>query len=624
MDEAALQAVAGGSVTRVDVTSGWQGEARSNVASLSDVWALAPERGVDQPRPVGRVLRQFYESLLAANRWLAEAALDELRARSLLNATNIRFLRVDLLATLGTPEEMRDDPRLSGISRLARPPAVTERLAIAANDLWIEPALVARGSGSDWQTVAGALEDVWPGLVTHLEQVTTLPTARCLVLGELLAQHPRVALLSEVAERYPDDPVAGMTVTGDACEAAPTQDRTALALFQDGDYLAALEMAEAGPLERSTASVALAAAVNLGDSTSAVRALARVDKLSSDNRKQLLATAVERTFYEQLLARTSSAHLPANWLDWLRNDWTDRPDLLAEWAHQWPKTPQDLDRDAGHLAEELIDALSDHRRGRVRNGLPVFVDWLVLDGLSPSGVALATTVFDILLSSEPGRIERQASLVLLEEVLVVGCTSREYSELIESASRQLALLGPRDAPWLSQCVDLLLLFTSYDRVRRDAFSSEAAGVARSWWERLEPSEQAVLQLVLADAGFTFSEAGSGKELEVEVGTGRSFRSVGIYSLLETASRVASEWIRKLFPQVERIEVSSEHVNSQSLSALVRSSDVMLVQTSHAKHAATRAIEAASLDPTRLVLVHGRGATALVRALLTWANGESLA
>jgi len=53
---------------------------------------------------------------------------------------------------------------------------------------------------------------------------------------------------------------------------------------------------------------------------------------------------------------------------------------------------------------------------------------------------------------------------------------------------------------------------------------------------------------------------------------------------------------------------------------VRGSDVILVQTSHARHAATMAIER-SVESSRLVRVNGRGATSLFRALLEWAAAD---
>ena len=84
VDQASLGLVSAATVVRIDVAPGWQAEARESVAALLEVWALTPARGVDQPRPVGRVLRQFYESLLAADRVAAEAALDEIKTRALL------------------------------------------------------------------------------------------------------------------------------------------------------------------------------------------------------------------------------------------------------------------------------------------------------------------------------------------------------------------------------------------------------------------------------------------------------------------------------------------------------------------------------------------------------------
>jgi hypothetical protein len=88
VDHAAIDLVPSGSVLRVDVAQGWVDRARQNVESLTNVWSIEPDRVVDQPRPVGRVLRQFYESLVGYDRAQADAALDELRGRALLSATN--------------------------------------------------------------------------------------------------------------------------------------------------------------------------------------------------------------------------------------------------------------------------------------------------------------------------------------------------------------------------------------------------------------------------------------------------------------------------------------------------------------------------------------------------------
>lgn len=609
-------------VLRVDITTGWHTAARENVSSLLDVWTLTPERGLDLPRPVGRVLRQFYESLLAADRSAAETALDEIRARALLTPTNVRFLRVELLSTLGSPVEIRDDPSLRGISLLSRPPAVTDRLATAADALLVAPALARGADSAEWTLVAQQLEEAWPGLVTHPSQVTSVAGARCLALAEILASEPRHHVLASLADDWSDDDVVGVLAEK---YQPPGQSKVqphvgALELYHAGEYELALTTIEADAPDRRTAAVALAAAVNLGDSGSATRALTLVERLATEDREQLLEQAVERVFHEQLLGRTADARVPDGWLTWLTEDWPDRPDLLSDWASSWDRSPHELTRSAQDIATELLDALNDGRRSRVRNGLPVFTEWLLGPGdLDPGAVSLATTVLDIMLSSEPGRIERQAALLLLDEVFAAGCSSAEYSEVLDAISRQLHEIGPRDAAWLAQCLDLILLSASPKPATKAAVLSTSFALVQSWGDRVDRTEEVLLKHVFHDAGMEIPDrSGRPDEEPSNGGPTKSFRSVGIYSLLEPAARIAARWITETWPGVQ-VKLSHDHVNSRALESIVQSSDVMLVQTSRAKHAATHAIETASTSPSTVVLVHGRGATSLLRALLLWSR-----
>jgi len=620
MDRAAIGLVPAGSVLRVDVASGWVDRTLQNVESLTTIWAIEPDRGVDQPRPVGRVLRQFYESVVGNDRAQAEAALDELRGRALLSATNLRFLRVELLSSLGTPQELRDDPLLKDISLLARPPAVTESLAAAADVLLVNSDLTSHPTATkELRSAAECLDAIWPALVTQAYQVTTLATARCFALGQLLLDRPQEQHLRDLSARYAGDPVIAGVLEASGGEQSPPakQPVTPLSAFYDGDYEAALEIAVTRVADRSTAAIALAAAMNLQDSAAATRALAIVDDLSDADRASLLKGVVERNFFESLQALTSDARTPMDWLDWLNADWPDRPDLLAEWSRTWSRAPDKVAAAADELAETLIDALNDSRRSRVRNGIPVFVEWLISDGVAPSAVSLATTTFDIMLSSEPGKTERQAALSLLEGVLSVGCTTQEYSELLSAITRELSVIGPRDGQWLAQVIDLLLLSACPDSAERTTLIARAAGLAQSWKDRIDPSDAILLGLLFRESGAQFTlpdhDASPGQEAP-------PFRAVGVYSLMESAIRVVTSWIKERWPDV-KVRSSSAAGNSASLDSLVKGVDVMLVQTSHAKHSATGAINMAVTDPSRLVLVHGRGATSLMRALLDWVGAK---
>ena len=330
-------------------------------------------------------------------------------------------------------------------------------------------------------------------------------------------------------------------------------------------------------------------------------------------------SAVERNFFDSLQALTAEQRIPTDWLDWLNGDWPDRPDLLAEWSHDWPRTAEYVSATADYLAATLIDALNDSRRPRVRNGIALFVEWLTAGGVLPSAVGLATTVFDIMLSSEPGKTERQAALVLLDEVLAAGCTSQEYREIVRAITRELSLIGPREASWLAQVIDLLLLSACPDSDERTAVIARAAGVAQAWTDRIDQSDAFVLRLLFRGAQTEFELA---DEYDAPGRIVRPFKSVGIYSLMEGAIRVVTSWIEDRWPDVN-VRASSEPDSSKSLASLAQGVDVMLVQTSHAKHAATAAIGTAVTDPSRLVLVNGRGASSLMRALLSWAEGASI-
>jgi hypothetical protein len=611
MDRAALANFDGWRILSADVNDSWQNAARDSVTVLLDVWSLAPERSVDAPRPVGRVLRQFYEALLGTSREDAEAALTELRARALMNATNLRFLRLHMLSELASPQALRDDPQMQGLTLLARPPAVTERLAAAADALVIHPAVDANLA---FEAIGRDLERIWPGLVTERHQVTTASTARCFALVEIAMPSPRGPLLSDVANLFPDDPLLRGVAARWGTPPQPAAVVTALAHYHRGEYDLALTAAERDTAGRQTVGVALAAAVNLTTGEAASRALALFANLDARDQDHLEQNAVEAVVLEKLRAVTSGSRTPTGWLDWLQGDWADRPDLLEDWAHGWASPCSDGNEPAGELAVELLGALNDARRGRVRNGLPVFVNALLDVDLTASGVSLAVTLFDILLSSEPGRIERQASLAMLDEILRVGISTKEHDEILNAIDEQLQLLGPRDASWLVQVVDLLALHSSPQVDRREATLALACSTALAWRDRLDVLDAKLLSYLFPEAGFDATPSPAERDAPTE----RRPTTVGIYSLLESATRQATVWIRAKWPEVE-IRTSSDHVNSDALTAMARGVDVFLVQTSHAKHAATQAIEAAIGDRSRLVLVNGRGASSLVRALLQWAS-----
>ena len=628
VDERAALLNDNGILLRSRVTAGWQGEARRNVRSLVDVWTLTPERAPHTPRPVGRVLRHFYEAIAARDRGSATDALEEIRAGGLLSAANIRFLRVELLGRLGTPEDLQSDPLLADISLLRRPPAVSDYLAHAADALYILPAVEESGY-DNLRSIASAIEEVWPGLIVHTSQVRSVQGARCLALTELLAEAPRRGLINFLRSDWIEDPlVAGIVAALESASGripreagVPDSISTVLDYYQRGESELALDAAERVEPDRGIVTAVMHAALNLGSAEAAARAVSLVDRLPAVDRDALLSQAVEGAFYRQLVERNQGTQVPEGWMDWLRGDWPDRPDLLNDWSSAWGSDVAVVQEAADTLAGELLDALHDDRRGRVRNGLPVLVRWLVADdGLRPSSMPLAVTIFDIMLGSDPGRAERRAALDLLGEILLTGCSADEYRTVIAALRDQLVRLGPREADWLTGMLDVQL-FSAVPNIRlRDELFGEALGLAVSWYRRIDETEAIVLKKLFTHAGLDFDPPQEDHADAQGCRTAKAFERVGIYSLSESAAKNAAEWIREEWPGVD-VRLSHAKANNSELDGFVRSSDVILMQTSHAKHAATTAIER-SVEPSRLVRVNGHGATSLFRGLVEWARSHS--
>lgn len=248
------------------------------------------------------------------------------------------------------------------------------------------------------------------------------------------------------------------------------------------------------------------------------------------------------------------------------------------------------------------------------------VRWLASDdGLRPSSIPLAVTIFDIMLGSDPGRAERLAALDLLGEILLTGCSADEYRTAVAALSDQLVLLGPREVDWLTGMMDVQLFSAVSDTRLRDELFAEALSVAVSWYGRIDETEATVLRKLFAHVGLDFDPPPTDQTISHVSRKAKAFDRVGIYSLSKSAAKNAAEWIRDEWPGVE-VRLSHAKANNSELDGFVRSSDVVLMQTSHAKHAATIAIER-SVESSRLVRVNGRGATSLLRALLKWATSD---
>lgn len=617
LDRIALELAGGEGVALVvRIAPKYLRAAREAMQQLLSLWEAAPPRQHAVPRPVGRVLRDFYDAILVRDRGAAENALDEIRSRGLLTPTNVRFLLVELLGVLGTPTELRDDARLAHISMVSRPPRVTDTLARAADALFIAPQTIT--DHASVLRIARDIEDCWPGLVVHPAQVRSAESARCLGIVESIPDTPRTSVVSLLQRDWAADPVVAQVLEFLAPAVSTRINADPLGLIAVGELEEALAACERLPATIANVSAALLAAHELGLADCAGRALHLLDRLGAAEAETLLSRAVQAdrvATLRKLAAETTTAD---GWLQWLHSPGATagRLDLLREWSLTLQLDGSVLTPDyVDALLIELIDALNDDRRAVVRDAIPVLLESLSHgDGLRPEAVRLCIEIADVVLASGAGSVERAVALDIMDRTFECGCTASEYKRLLDAVGEHFTEIGPRSIGFVADAISLVLDASVLDAGARDTLLARGfAAVLRSL-ERLDPTELLVLQHVFLAAGVPVEPFSEGEEALPP--RARSPRVVGIYSLEESAARRAASWISEMVTDVD-VRLSHEHVNSDRLVSTVRSAEVMLVHTSKATHAATDAIATAALGYTPVVRVSGRGASALFREFVRW-------
>lgn len=625
VDEAALVIAGEGVALRVDIDDRWRRTARSNAERLLNVWMTRPPREEEAIRPIGRVLREFYEAVGAGNESSALSLLSEIRDGAMLTPRNALFLEVRLLHGVGRYSEITDGERLSRLRDLDLPRSVVRLVAEAVDQSEINPALPSLKS-TEFHEFKERFRRDFGWVVRSRAHATTLSTARCFILAHSASGIVPFGDLQQVAAEWPDDEVLSQALgQGDetpesAIANETSDDDDGLGVWRPGGHERLLQALETSP-DYALAMHAITFAADLEDAEYSERVLHAIRELPTQLRVELEEHPLFLRRRERVESLCEAELFPDNWLDWLDGDWPDRPDLLDDRSADWDWDTINHDE----FALRLLEALEGEQRGRLRNGLPILITRVVRNGLRPSLVPLAVNLAVVVSESSLGNDGWSMLFDVAQPVLSVGCSSAEYEELMSALVRAVGQSGSNTAETLADLVELVYSENCPHDTSRQLLVGAIQSKVAGWQELLDEPIWLAIDAVLGLGGLTLPDR-SEQPLSDEAGllsrdpvlTGRLL----IYSLLVPAARRARDWILERYPEVS-VELSEAHDNSPQLVTQVRAADMVLIHTSHAKHAATDAIQAAAARGDKLVLVHGRGASALFQAFLRRLEASAL-
>jgi hypothetical protein len=583
---------------------------------LRTSWEQRKGRQREAPRPTNAVLRDFYLALGAGHRASAEAHLRFLQEHFRLDALNLLFLRVQLLAGLGGPAELLSIQGLEELLRVRRPLPVTWALITALYQRDIAP-LEATGDtagaaalfnerilpefGGLYEKRAGSLQ---PEVVKSF-MLLAIARGRADLRDELLALP-----LPDRERTFLTRLAALLPVAAPALAIHPLEAAHRAAAFSDFDRAFALALKAEPSLERVR--LLLECAYELGNLETEREAVSALEALPAGERETFLRSRRNRDYYAALVGKAEgtpapagSAAVPSNWVEWLvrlRDDATwDRAYETAklgcaEWSPESLLSPDRTGEVAGLIKQVTT-------QDRFQNALP----HLLLFFLQPGNETFPRREFrpvyrqlleSLVYGTQGGADVAKLFYDLAEALLHVGVSSGVYAEMVGLAEDLWSSwASPLVLDGLLDFLELLMVHPSPDTSLRGRLLGSIGGKLGEFRNRLRPSQLQTLRRlstelsmpelfrVLVDDRSTAEAMQGIKDLAGLLAN----KTVAIYTLTESAGQRARDMLLHSYPGVV-VQLSHDKVGNDRLKQLARNVDLFVMVTASAKHAATLFIE----------------------------------
>lgn len=546
----------------------------------------APDGALQLPRPTSWLLSDFEDALNFGDRATAERLIDRLRDECRLDVLNLRFLKVQLLASLGCWSELRALSYFNDLCLARKPGPIAAHLAEAL----FQTELSSAFASTDAEKCRKAYENIRP----LAAPIIRLPPPTSLGAGGF-----RLYACAALANDNPDPDLIKAVTTGTDLDWIASYFRTHTA-----------EVLE--PLVPEPEA----------DYIQIRRALERLAELPSNQRNQLLESEPLRSLFTGGTV-IEPKFVPLGWRDWLTQisdpNYTLAFDVARKGALEWPLDDASDPVAAGALADALADAITDVvSRARLAQALPLIVNWLQRDPDFPrnSMRPVYETVLALFALGEARDRGIMASTVIIGEALLsIGSSASDYQKLLQSLGTLFGEgIGTESVYLLLELIEATLRHPCPDSSAREEFWLTALAVLEPLRLRLEPSQIESLTTLGELLGwntppFAKSATTTPNHLLPKLANLR----IGIYTLTETAARQAASVLIRLAPSAI-VQTSSEHVGSAQLKVLAEKSDLLVITSLSATHAATDFIRAHRPTGKPICWAAGRGFTSIVRAV----------
>ena len=567
------------------------------------------------------LLRDFRLALINFDDDSARVLREQILLTGHISAENARYLKIEYLAAFGRWAEMRAMPHVEALLKARRPKAISETLLRMV--WWSEltgpefgaPALAFRER---------AVLDTYGSLLRSV-RVPSTPEGRGVAFlaataeGDEEWQRKVLELAGDQDERTALEALARETPSPPPPEPAsgessdqPSVDPI-VGLFRTGKFADVVRAFVSSP-DPAYAEIALEAILDSGNAEEAevVAQLVR-DFVAQGQIELSRRSRRDLDELEQNLAGTCRG-----WLEWAIRigdgvQWPDAGTTLRNKHEAW----EPLSNIGAQTLADVCDGLLEASGGLNADQLRTCLDILCSEAASllAGGQSNDFCQAVLLILSEQenfSEMVRHAYLDLLAAWLSVGPTANEYNQVIDQTlAIWNRISSPNAVDWANCVLEAMIDAPSPDDAKRTYATVEMIEGVRRHTNRLTLRQQVEVEALAADCGLPIRKVEAPQD-ELDVWAKLDAKSVGIYSLLTRAETYLRERLSRLC-SVGEVKGNSDQVSTQALRTLAESADFLIVDTWHATHQATGAINAVRAKE-RQILPKGRGHSGFLRAL----------
>lgn len=566
------------------------------------------------------LLRDYWLALQQRDGKGSERILAQIQATSSLSADNLRFLHVDLLASLARWRELADLPTFADMARSRRPRRISEELLEA---LWTARIETEGGVTSAQQALSrfseAHLASDFRSLLRSVD-VPRPPRARRLaavsaILDGTDERLERILAASSPAEA---DFIRDLKNWHQRGHATPRHTTPAALdldeLYLIGDWAGVVAGAEERSRDLRAAEIAVRAAFETEDPALSRRVAALLDQLPDNELSH--TPGFRRMLAAVLAAGRDDCTSWSGWFDRIGRSarWDHASEVARDKSADWSTSEFSSTDRADRSAEALVTGSGNANAGEVRSSLDLLCALAQHLTRATCGDPLIQAIVLVVSDQEnPSRQVREELRTLMELLLDAGPDASRYADYAGVLGDAWGKVQSRAAfDWGLDIADLLAAAPCPDLSARLQFVQALIFWAHRHAQQLDRRQIIVTNAVAGEVDLATGLVAPEPAGEDDIWDQLAGARIGLYSLLPRVGIRLQGRLAALAPGV-RVEQNSDTVSTQALRSLAEHADYMIVDTRHATHSATIAIDSAR-PRDRQVLPRGGGVMSYLLAL----------